>query len=662
MAINSRIIPTPALKRKFYVVAKEPLSAELILHSIMYITPQPVFWKDTESIFRGCNQAFASLVGFNDPDEIIGLTDNDLNWQPGGKTAGYFQSTDQQVFQGEKIINLEQNIVLPTGKKITVLTNKIPIYDNNAVVGALVMAVDITEEKQREHELKIQKKKAEAANLAKTEFLQNMSHDVKTPLSGIIGCSELLTRYLPNEMQEYSNAIHQSGKKLMDFFDSCIELSKMETGGIPTIKETFSLSELAASIKALFLPATIQKGLTFTVEQDPDIADLLIGDHANLYRIILNLIGNAIKFTDTGGVSLKIKLVKNLQENKLRLKVIVQDSGVGIAKKEQKVIFEKLKRLTPSYQGIYEGSGVGLYLVDQYVKSMKGHITLQSAPGEGSCFCIELPFLISDATKNPQPDLTATSYEPANPPLSTNMGCLVLLVEDVKMMQTIGKNLLEALHYRVDVAASAQEALELYEPEKYALIFMDIGLPGDDGFVATKKIRAIEQESDQAATPIIALSAHTENELSSECANVGMQEVMTKPLSLAKARRVLSEYAINQTDAKTLSTSSIDLEASVAVVGSSKIAQQMLKQFFAEVETVEKELDQIFTREDDCALRAVLHQLLGMLCYVIVPSFHKSVTSLQKATKEKSNNQNDCYQQLLKEIELFKKSYLSLKI
>jgi two-component system, OmpR family, aerobic respiration control sensor histidine kinase ArcB len=644
------------------VVAKEPLSAELILHSIMYITPQPVFWKDTESIFRGCNQAFASLVGFNDPDEIIGLTDNDLNWQPGGKTAGYFQSTDQQVFQGEKLINLEQDIVLPSGKKITVLTNKIPIYDNNIVVGTLVMAFDITEKKQYERELKIQKTKAEAANLAKTEFLQNMSHDVKTPLSGIIGCSELLTRYLPNEMQEYSSAIHQSGKKLMDFFDSCIELSKMETGGIPTIKETFSLSELAASIKALFLPATIEKNLAFTVEQDPAIADLLMGDHANLYRIILNLIGNAIKFTDTGGVSLKIKLAETLQENKLSLKVIVQDTGVGIAKKEQKVIFEKLKRLTPSYQGIYEGSGVGLYLVDQYVKSMKGHITLQSAPGEGSSFCIELPFLISDAAKKNHSDLTTTSCEPTALSFGNNLDCLVLLVEDVQMMQTIGKNLLEALHYRVDVAASAQEALELYEPEKYALIFMDIGLPGDNGFATTKKIRTIEQESGQTATPIIALSAHTESELSSECANVGMQEVMTKPLSLAKARRVLSEYAVNQTNTKTLSTNSIDIEASVAVVGSPKIAQQMLKQFFDEVETLEKELAQIFIRNDAGSLREVLHQLLGMLCYVIVPSFHKSVTSLQKATKEKSDNQKDCYQHLLEEIELFKKSYLTLKI
>lgn len=644
------------------MVAKEPLSAELILHSIMYITPQPVFWKDTKSVFRGCNQAFANLVGFNNPDEIIGLTDNDLNWQPGGKTAGYFQSTDQQVFQGEKIINLEQNIVLPSGKKITVLTNKIPIYDNHLVVGALVMAVDITEEKQREHELKIQKKKAEAANLAKTEFLQNMSHDVKTPLSGIIGCSELLTRYLPNEMQEYSSAIHQSGKKLMDFFDSCIELSKMETGGIPAIQETFSLSELVASIKALFLPATIEKNLAFTVEQDPAIADLLIGDHASLYRIILNLIGNAIKFTNTGGVSLEIKLVQNLQGNKLRLKVIVQDTGVGIAKNEQQVIFEKLRRLTPSYQGIYEGSGVGLYLVDQYVKSMKGHITLQSEPGEGSCFNIELPFLISDIAPSPQPDLATLSYEPTALPIDSNLDCLVLLVEDVKMMQTIGKNLLEALHYRVDVAANTQEALELFEPEKYALIFMDIGLPEDNGFAVTKQIRTIERESSKKATPIIALSAHTENELNSECESAGMQEVMTKPLSLAKARRVLSKYTNNPTNAKPLLTNSIDIEASVAVVGSPKIAQQMLKQFFDEVEKLEKELTQIFARKDDSALRAMLHQLLGMLCYVIVPSLHKSVIRLQKATKEKSSNQKDYYQYLLEEIKLFKNSYLSLKI
>lgn len=642
------------------MVAKEPLSAELILHSIMYITPQPVFWKDTESIFRGCNQAFAKLVGLDDPDKIIGLTDDDLHWQPGGKTADYFQSTDQQVFQGKQIINLEQNIVLPTGKKITVLTNKIPIYGNNAVVGALVMAVDITEKKQREHELKIQKKKAEAANLAKTEFLQNMSHDVKTPLSGIIGCSELLTRYLPNEMQEYSSAIHQSGKKLMDFFDSCIELSKMETGSIPTAKETFSLSELVASIRALFLPATIEKGLAFIVQQDPEIADLLIGDHASFYRIILNLIGNAIKFTDKGSVSLKLELCKTIEKDKLSLRVIVKDTGIGIAKKEQKVIFEKLKRLTPSYQGIYEGSGVGLYLVDQYVKSMKGRIKLQSAPGEGSCFSIELPFLISNKAAKSSSKPAATSYKQTT--FSTGMpNCFVLLIEDVEMMQTIGRNLLEALHCHVDVATNAQEALELYEPGKYALILMDIGLPGDDGFTATKKIRAIEQQSGQATTPIIALSAHTESELSDKCAKVGMQGVMTKPLSLAKARRALSVYTAPQSSANK-STGSIDVDASIAVVGSSKVAQQMLKQFFNEIKVLEKELAHAFLGNDNLALRATLHQLLGMLCYVIVPSFHKSVTNLQAATKEKNSRQEDYYQELLEEIDLFKKSYLSLRL
>lgn len=356
-----------------------------------------IFWKDKNLVYQGCNQAFVQAFGFKSIDDIVGKTDYDLSTTKAQSNA--YRADDQEVIStGKPKLNIEEYQTLQDGGQRILLTSKVPLFNNyGEVEGVLAIYSDITDRKKMEKELHQAKKTAQAANLAKTEFIANMSHDLRTPLTGIIGMAQLLTEMLNNaEHTQYAIWLKESGEQLLQLANNVLEIVSADIISADTLQEeTFDLAESIHNLAKLELPALTLKNLTIKIEIDDSVPKCVIGDKFKLNRILLNLLGNSIKFTDKGYIGIKVKQLAQAKQQ-IILQFDVYDSGIGIPEHLQEKIFECFFRATPSYLGNYRGYGVGLNIVKKYVEVLGGKISLTSQVGEGTTFSIILPFQIGD--------------------------------------------------------------------------------------------------------------------------------------------------------------------------------------------------------------------------------------------------------------------------
>jgi len=663
------------------------------LERILAVTGGNIFWLDKQGVYQGCNENVVKFFGFDSRQDIIGKTDAELVSVENLQAAKFFSRDNLEVIRtGKAKFHVEEPpYVDRESNTVYFLTTRVPIFDDNGEISGVVgTSIDITARKKAEQALLIAKQQAEAAHQAKTEFLASMSHDVKTPLSGIIAIAELLAQRMQNGDKKMLEDVGQCGKKLMSFFENCIELSKMDMAQLQIVDQAFSINKITEAIHELFLPSATAKRLKMSVHQDAEIPAILIGNQINIYRVMLNLIGNAIKFTPQGEVNLFIKFHERLDNENIIIKIIVKDTGIGIPKDKQQIIFEKLQRLAPSYYNKQEGHGVGLYIVDQYVKAMNGTIEVDSDVGQGSVFIITVPLKIADENEQSivtPPKLTSKdmpAIEAAQPfvPWETCVASSekdnlrVLLVEDNPLIQTINKEMVRSVGAKVDVASCGQEALDLFVPGKYAVVYMDIGLPDMDGYEVSQRLRAIEAEKNMSQTPIIALTAHATVDVKAFCVGAGMQGVLSKPLSLKQAQQILEYYVdkklievegLQLLEAiKSISTSSplkiIDFAECVTLVGNDARAKEMLMMTNELLEsTFSPEISETYQNKNDEELRKVLHKFLGGLCYIGAPALKEATLHLQQTVKEKLPTREQAYQNFLSEAEKFKVACLALE-
>ncbi len=526
---------------------------------IDHIPNHYIFWKDKNSVYLGCNAELASAVGLTSSADIIGKTDYDLPTTKEQSDA--YRADDQLVMETRKPkLNIEEQQTLLNGEVRVLSTSKTPLLDDQGhVYGVLAIYSDITERKNIELSLEKAKNQAEAANLAKTEFIVNMSHDIRTPLSGIVGISRLLeaSAQHPNDKQ-YARWINQSGEQLLDLLNGVLDVVSAEQIKDSDVSyEHFDLRQCIHEICQLELPTIKMKGLELQIDVQETLPLYIVSDYTKLHRILLNLLGNAIKFTETGSIHITVEQLTE-KNNNAQIKFSVIDTGIGIPLELQDKVFDRFYRASLSAKGVYQGHGIGLHIAQKYVTLLGGDIQLTSALGIGTTFSFTLPFKVGQDghampghergktseidIENPSTYPTTDNSTSEKKPIPIADALHVLLVEDNVVALHLIETIVSQAGLKFTSTINGEQALTLAKSRPFDLIITDIGLPGISGYELTYAIRQWERDRNKKPIPIIGLTAHALCETQKEYMQSGFNTMLSKPINLNTIQGLIKQY------------------------------------------------------------------------------------------------------------------------
>lgn len=492
------------------------------LRSFLDASPDLVFYRNEDKEFSGCNRAMELLTGKSEK-QLVHLKPADV-YSP--EAAAKVIETDEKVFRHNVSLTYEQWLDYPDGRKVCFEIRKVPYYDRvGKRHGLMGFGRDITERKRYQDAL-------ERASRDKTTFISTISHELRTPLNGIVGLSRiLLDTELTAEQEKYLKTIHVSAVTLGNIFNDIIDMDKMERRKVQLDNQPVDFTSFLADLENLSALQAQQKGLRFNLEPTLPLPHQVITDGTRLRQILWNLISNAVKFTQQGQVTVRVRY----DEGDM-LHFEVEDSGIGIPQDELDKIFAMYYQVKDSHGGKpATGTGIGLAVSRRLAKNMGGDITVTSEQGKGSTFTLTIhaPSVaeeVDDAFDEDDMPLPALN---------------VLLVEDIELNVIVARSVLEKLGNSVDVAMTGKAALEMFKPGEYDLVLLDIQLPDMTGLDISRELTKRYPRED--LPPLVALTANVLKD-KQEYLNAGMDDVLSKPLSVPALTAMIKKFWDTQDD------------------------------------------------------------------------------------------------------------------
>ncbi len=486
------------------------------LRSFLDASPDLVFYRNEDKEFSGCNRAMELLTGKSEK-QLVNLKPDDV-YSP--EAAEKVNETDEKVFRHNVSLTYEQWLEYPDGRKACFEIRKVPYYDRvGKRHGLMGFGRDITERKRYQDAL-------ERASRDKTTFISTISHELRTPLNGIVGLSRiLLDTELSDEQEKYLKTIHVSAVTLGNIFNDIIDMDKMERHKVQLDNQPVDFTSFRADLETLSGLQAQQKGLSFVVEPTLPLPHKVITDGTRLRQILWNLISNAVKFTQQGQVTVRIRY----DDNEM-LRFEVEDSGIGIPPAEQDKIFAMYYQVKDKHGGKpATGTGIGLAVSRRLAKSMGGDITVTSEPGKGSRFVLTVhaPAVAEEVEDGFEDD------EMPLPALN------VLLVEDIELNVIVARSVLEKLGCSVDVAMNGTDALAMFTPGEYDLLLLDIQLPDMTGLDISRQLTQNYARED--LPPLVALTANVLKD-KKEYLDAGMDDVLSKPLAVPALTAMIKKF------------------------------------------------------------------------------------------------------------------------
>ena len=640
LALYTQEHPIEATKLEAYAYSLK-LASQYSL-SLIEASRDPLFAISLAGKITDTNQASVRVTGVP-KNELIGSDFTIYFTEPEKAKKGY-----EAVFSKGFVVDYP--LTIKDHKLTDVLFNGAVYKDEKeTILGAVVVARDITEQKRIEKELIEAKvfaelatshaeeaklvaekatRNAEEAVNSKQQFLSNMSHEIRTPMNAIIGFTKVVLKTdLTAKQKEYLMAIKMSGDALIVLINDILDLAKVDAGKMTFEKIPFKLQLSIKAMLHLFQSKIQEKNLKLFIHYDKNIPEVLLGDPVRLHQIILNLVSNAVKFTNEGKITVSVQLLSET-DNDVTLKFAIQDTGIGIKNSKTGKIFENFQQATSGTSRIFGGTGLGLAIVKNLVEAQKGEIHVESAVGKGSTFSFILHFDKTNANAVLEPEIIELNTEIKD--------TKILVVEDMELNQLLMKTLLDDFGFECDIAANGKIAIDKLKKNNYDIVLMDLQMPEMNGFEATQYIR----EQLKLTLPIIALTADVTTVDVNRCKEVGMNDYISKPvderllysklISVIKKPVVIIEHTIDGKD-ETETIKYVDLSYLSSLTKSNpKLMTEMIEAYLKQTPPLVSTMVSSYKNKDWKLLKASVHKMIPSFSIVgINPQFTDLAKKIQ---------------------------------
>lgn len=629
------------------------------LQTILDSMPFCVMIISKDRIIRRVNHAAVKLAGYDFADQLLGKVCNDTICPTNQKDCPIFD-LEQPVDRSER------NLAVRSGGQIPILKSVIPIIIDDEEV-LLEAFVDITEIQNARLALEKAKQAAETANRMKTQFLANISHEIRTPLNAILGFSEIImTMDNIKDIHQHANIILRESETLIYLINMLLDHAKIEAGKIELDYISVDLYLLMDQISRSVVVHTNAKGLNFNLNMNKNVPQYIKADAVRLKEVLVNLTGNAVKFTEKGSVNVDVNAVKS-SKNEVELSFSIKDTGIGIPKNKQSMIFESFTQADGTTTRKYGGTGLGITISQNLVELMGGKIGLKSKPGKGSTFWFTITCGVCTSVLKIDEKMNAPDDFDIKAVRSKAVSnAQILLAEDYQPNQEVIKNHLKQVGYKVDIAENGKKAVDACKKNHYDLILLDVQMPVMDGYETVQKIRSLA--SPVCKVPVIGLTAHAGDKNKNLCLKSGMDDVITKPV-----RRNLLLYTIDKwlglsrtgtrKDAEKVNTGTAgkkDVPMDFTVVenefGSKEMVEKVVKQFLTNVDEQLNILKEAVETENYKILKKECHKIKGGASTLEARPLTAAANRMERFSKaEKSESIREAYDQFVIEYNRLKR-------